>query len=331
MKSVANAEMMHHRHCHVVANAKNAIPFYHSMTRFNRMAKYDPKDKMKDNIHLGQRKLLMSEIQLLNMYFKKNPDGKPTIVYVGAAPGTHLQFLLFLFPKVRFILYDGAKFDTSLLDRRFELHNEFFTDETCHAVKKHCAALESDLLFISDIRLGANSHMKFEAQVERDNALQLGWIKILKPKYSLIKFRLPYTLKHGDKVTYVKGKIMFQIWPPPTSGETRLLVTRANINTEAFYDFKTYEESLFFHNKWSRRFCFPVTDPSVKAIVTAKNNKYCTCYDCMAELYTLQQYVDLGIKENITLDKIIQELGKKKYGLLPVPMIQGKPIEIYMK
>ena len=181
---------MENRHCHVVPNKKNTITFSHSLSRFSRTAPYDPKDKIKDNIHLGQRKLLMSEIQLLNTYYKKNPDGKLVIVYVGAAPGTHLQFLLYLFPNVRFILYDGAKFDTSLLDSRFELHNEFFTDETCVALKKRFAGAAKaagggDLLFISDIRLGANNHVKFEALVNQDNAAQLGWIKILKPKYSL--------------------------------------------------------------------------------------------------------------------------------------------------
>lgn len=322
---------MENRHCHVVSNKKNAIKFSQALSRFSRTAPYDPKDKIKDNIHLGQRKLLMSEIQLLNTYYKKNPDGKPVIVYVGAAPGTHLQVLLHLFPNVRFILYDGAKFDTSLLDSRFELHNEFFTDETCVALKKRFAAAakaagEGDLLFISDIRLGAKHHAKFEAQVHLDNAAQLGWIKILKPKYSLLKFRLPYTLKHGDKVPYVKGKIMLQIWPPQTSGETRLFVTRANINTIKEYDFKNYEEALFFHNKWSRRFCFPVADPELKKVIDSPKTPYCSCYDCMAELLTLQEYKS---KSTLTIEKLIQELGKKKYGLVPIPLVKGKPLETY--
>ena len=320
LKSVQEANMLKNRHCSLVSKAADALPFATHLTKFSRRAVYDAKEKLETNVHLGQRKLLMSEIQFLTLYFKNNPDGRPVVVYVGAAGGkgvkSHLMFLSSLFPKVSFILYDGGDFDPRLneIPLKFELHNVFFTDATCVELKKRFAAVKRDLLFISDIRLGGDSHTKFEKQVERDNALQLGWVKILKPKYSMLKFRLPYSLKHGDAINYNKGKVMLQMWPPQTSGETRLLITRADIGKSEKYDFKTYEQSLFFHNKWSRRYCFDVDRvfddakdrEAVNSLLYADNNVYCKCYDCMAELYTLKGYVDLFGK--ITLQKLVDRV-----------------------
>jgi hypothetical protein len=193
------------------------------------------------------------------------------------------------------------------------------------------------MLFISDIRLGEGDKIKFEQQVTRDNALQLGWIKILKPKYSLLKFRLPYLDK---SINYVKGRIMYQTWPKETSGETRLLVSKAAISSPLVsYDFKTYEESMFFHNKWTRRYCFPVakgkslgnssspshpSDPP--SIVYKKGNQYCTCYDCMSELYILEAYSKLpGSK---SLKTVLTEINNPRYDLKRPIFDQKKPLEI---
>jgi hypothetical protein len=46
----------------------------------------------------------------------------------------------------------------------------------------------------------------------------------------------------------------------------------------------------------------------------------------MAELYTLKDY---KYRKDVTIEKLIQELGKKKYGLVPIPLVKGKPLETY--
>lgn len=66
-------------------------------------------------LHWGQRKLLMSEIDLL----LRCPRQPYTIVYPGSAHGNHLFVLLDLFPEVTFMLWDPAIYNKRLvqLDR----------------------------------------------------------------------------------------------------------------------------------------------------------------------------------------------------------------------
>jgi hypothetical protein len=268
------------------------------------------------NQHMGQRKLLLSEVQLLTRYYSRNVK-HPILVYVGAAPGHHLLFLRELFPKVEFILYDGAGFDKELkkFPGTFELHNEFFDTEKCRGLLD--GRLKGrNFMFVSDIRLGATGKVAFEKQVMRDMDLQAEWVRVLQPQYSLLKFRLPYHLKAGDTVKYFKGDLMYGIWPKVDSGETRLMVSRANINASVDWDFEKYEQTMFFHNKYVRGFCFA---GDVKAeyepFVLSKNNIYCPCYDCISELNVYMAYVTSAIKNALpasafTLADVIQLYAK---------------------
>ena len=288
---------------------------------------YNPKDAraLKGvNVHQGQRKLLMSEIQLLTLYYSKKTV-HPWFVYVGSAPGMHLLFLHKLFPHVRFSLWDGAPFDSRLQDVKFpdgtpvfELHREFFTDHTCGKI---LARLEKDdkvarktnlnhlhkvgggigktpLLFISDIRSGEANREAYEAKVMHDMLAQKRWVVLLKPDLSLLKFRLPFTLKEGDKVPYLDGKLYYGIWPRPESAETRLLVRKSDISKpEIQVDYATYERVMFHHNAVVRRMCFDLTKSPVSEIadmiLTGPGNPdlgYCRCYDCLSELCAYNTY-----------------------------------------
>ncbi|KPA86388.1 hypothetical protein ABB37_00573 [Leptomonas pyrrhocoris] len=90
---------------------------------------------IKSAIHWGQRKLLLSEIQLLCMYCK--PDVSYHIVYAGSAPGTHLAFLDEMFAcRHTWELIDPGQFDRPVLEPRtnFWLRNEFFTNATAYDI-----------------------------------------------------------------------------------------------------------------------------------------------------------------------------------------------------
>ena len=99
-------------------------------------------------LHLGQRKLLTSEIEFLSLYC--NPGDH--VVYAGAAPGTHINFLSeMLFPSLTFDLVDPAKFDATETDR-IRIFREFFNDAIA---SKYCGG-NQDVIFISDIRGSMN-------------------------------------------------------------------------------------------------------------------------------------------------------------------------------
>jgi hypothetical protein len=268
---------------------------------------YNKTYKSLTNVHMGQRKLMLSEIQLLTHYYKTNKT-HPKLVYVGAAPGIHLTTLSVMFPHVKFILYDGAKFHESLKRHpSFEIHEGtagFFTDDTCREIKTRFNS--NNLIFVSDIRLGEND---FEEGVERDMAAQKKWVEMLKPKLSLLKFRMSYNMKHGDKLNYIKGELLYGIWPKQLSGETRLLIEQANVKKNQIYDFKDYEEIMFYHNKHKRPFCLSKIPTEFSEYITSKNNIYCSCYDCILELSILNDYCQSTLLFSKPLADIINIFG----------------------
>lgn len=91
---------------------------------------------IKTAIHWGQRKLMLSEIQLLSLYAKENVSYH--IVYAGSAPGSHLGFLDDMFHKQKHTweLVDPGQFDRAVLGPRpnFLLRNEFFTNATAYGI-----------------------------------------------------------------------------------------------------------------------------------------------------------------------------------------------------
>jgi hypothetical protein len=130
-------------------------------------------------VHWGQRKLLLSEIEFLTHYAEPGI----TVVYAGAAPGTHIPYLAGLFPGVSFVLVDPNKFNC-VSSGRIVVRQEYFTHEVrasgrvikaCNAPLlmkgrsgDHQVAKEfvgKKTLFISDIRTAQWKHM--EQQVGR--------------------------------------------------------------------------------------------------------------------------------------------------------------------
>ena len=58
-------------------------------------------------IKWGQRKLLITEIDFLTRYYDYYRKGeKKYLLYVGASPGIHINYLIYMFPVLNYILYD---------------------------------------------------------------------------------------------------------------------------------------------------------------------------------------------------------------------------------
>lgn len=235
--------------------------------------------------HWGQRKLLLSEIELLTTFYEE----ESTVLYAGAAPGTHTNFLsAALFPDLRFVLIDPMDFD-AWETSRIKIRKELFTDE----IAREYAGCK---IFISDIRSTTVDKMENadrEEQVLNEMKMQHEWLKIMQPKAAMLKFCLPYDHEKYPIVKYAGGDIYLPIWGPRTTSETRLIVT--NPNLEVAYDTEDYDNAMFHFNTVTR-----VTYYEHEQLAEG----YDHCYDCTAESFVLKAY--LRKVENITEESVLE-------------------------
>ena len=169
--------------------------------------------------HIGQRKLILNEIQFLI-----NTKSKYCI-YAGSAPGNKTYYLSTLFPHIKFILIDPNKFELMIntnMSHRSKPHDsvihlssgyptksnkkndwdldfikssnyniyileEYMTNKLSGVLK----SLECD--FISDIR--SNIYLQAyptDFDIYWNTSMMYNWINILKPERSMLKIRMPY-------------------------------------------------------------------------------------------------------------------------------------------
>jgi hypothetical protein len=229
-------------------------------------------DEVKTVLHWGQRKLLMSEIEFLTLFATSGA----TVVYAGAAPGTHIGFLSDMFPEVHFHLVDPAPFTVQPTDK-ITIVQSLFTD----AMASDLAATHNDILFISDIRSAdweRNTDAEVEERVKADMDMQQQWHLTMKPRRSMLKFRLPWA---EGCTSYLDGDLYLPVWGPITTTETRL-ITKEFTTTQIPYDHRKYEEQLFYFNTVMR--------PSLY-FHDFEGEGIDHCYDCRAEIHILTAYL----------------------------------------
>ncbi len=227
---------------------------------------YDPNSILK-NIHWGQLKLFMSELFALT--YHADEDLKD-LLYIGAAPGSHIYVLAEFFTDITFHLYDSRKFDQRLYKmKNIKINKRYFDEQDIKYWESR-----KNFFLVSDIRTltySANAdndetRVKNEESVWSDMKLQERWIEILRPSLSLIKFRLPFAydfvLKEGRTRKYLEGNVCFQVYNKPTSSETRLLVKDISYKV---WDIIDYERRAAYHN------C--ITRNKMKFINPLKENK----------------------------------------------------------
>jgi hypothetical protein len=217
------------------------VPFSRILADALRMKYRRRKGENKTVIHWGQRKLFMSELEFLTEYGTPNT----TVVYAGAAPGTHTRYLIDLFPDLKFVLVDPAPFSSKLSEGpRCFLRQELFTDE----VAREFEGLDN-VLFLCDIRSCDWSNMDdaaVEDKVLEDMLAQQQWHDIIKPRKSMLKFRLPWT---PGQTEYLAGDVYLQAFGPITTTETRLI---PHGHDRTLWDNKQYEEQMFYFNTVTR-------------------------------------------------------------------------------
>lgn len=205
--------------------------------------------ELRNRLHWGQRKLLISEIDFLTQY----RDTPGVVVYAGAADGKHIPFLADMFPEREFHLYDPREFDPAVHKHariRINPHSKsgFFTIETCGNYAK------VQVLFISDIRSSPDRYSfdAFEQCVVNDLELQTDILHAMRPAAAMLKFRLPFSVRKGRDprmIKYLDGSVRLQAWGPPDTTETRLITTGLS---EKPYDACVYERQMAYWNGYMR-------------------------------------------------------------------------------
>lgn len=192
--------------------------------------KYIPRFETKPGIHIGQRKLFLTEIQYLtNMLTTIDPaKGMEYVLYAGAAPSVHTNYLSQLFPNVQLVLIDPAKFDINVDGQsnfiskpdhivylkgshgsksidvpksdwpkyvkenpniKIFIIEDYMTDEYSTLF----APLQPH--FISDVRSEIHRtgvYAPHDLDVVWNMAMQYVWITLMNPKSFMLKFRTPY-------------------------------------------------------------------------------------------------------------------------------------------
>jgi len=264
--------------------------------RSRREEYFEPVDEDRhDDVHWGQRKLLLSEMEFITKEIDKMDTSKPmTILYVGAAEGNHIYLMAKkLFPQFEYHLYDKRDFYPKLYElENIKIFKRYFDNNDAKRYK------DKNLLFICDIRgldIGkAKQKRNFETMntiVLDDMKMQEEWYKIMKPKSALLKFRLPW---FPGKTRYLDGTIYFQVWQKLHSAESRLI---PNGETK-YYDHTAYEQRMFYFNRHTRR-----------KFYKHPYKFYGHCYDCKSETVILEEFLK-KFRPEIKKDKFDYELCK---------------------
>lgn len=276
------------------------------------------------NVHWGQLKLFYSEFFVI---LKHLPESVNTILYVGAANGSHIFVLAKLFPRLTFYLYDSQRFDKRLYKLiNVKIFKKYFDEEEMEKWKEK----NIPVFFISDIRnltydpmaRDDDMRIKNEKDVWSDMKLQESWIKELKPVISLVKFRLPFAydfvLEEGRERKYLDGKVCFQTYNKPTSSESRLLIQGLE---ERNWDIIEYERKMYYHNCVTRnkkKFMNPINN-SKRGIYPTKglfNDYDSTCLTVLVMEYIQQTSGRMTEKEiKNKIDFILDNLSTRKFNL----------------
>jgi len=288
------------------------IPFKHSDLFLNdndqELEYRRRKDEDKTSVHHGQRKLCLTVLEFLTLYYKPdNPCRK--ILYIGAAPGSNIQIVVDLFPELEFHLYDPSPFKIKKSNQVI-LYNQYFTDEDAeHWSKTPC-------YFISDIRTADYTKAKDlddnEEQIQKDMDSQMRWYNIIKPVKAHLKFRLPYTGgNRPSSVEYLDGTLFKQVFAPETSTETRLVPHGPNIMKK--WNCLKYQSQMFYHNVIIReqiRYLNPLNGSEENIDYPELTNDY----DSACEIYILMLYIQSINSQLNPVDlsrEITKKLGKK--------------------
>lgn len=267
--------------------------------------------KPKTVVHWGQLKMFLVTLIFLIKTVSQD-DHLVNIVYPGSAHGDNILILSKMFPNINWYLIDPNPYhpDIYKCKKIIEVKNEYFTDELAEHYHKKLSNGKNKLLFISDIRVGLEIE---DAHIVRDQDMNKKWVEILKPDFSYLKFRTPYSTESDYE--YLDGTIYIQPYAPVSSTETRLLIPQ-NLEMKT-YSTREYNGKMFYFNRALR----PAYYPSI-----INNHPYIDhCFDCTYFTYLIKNYIThfdkinpLGTDVKHICQLIINTIVKKRHNKLKI-------------
>jgi trans-aconitate methyltransferase len=243
--------------------------------------KFDP-EKWSTIEHWGQRKLLLTEIEFLTKYAA---DSTSLIIYAGAAPGSHINCLSSLFPRLLFVLIDSKDFSVTETDK-VRVKRENFTSDLAN----YYSQSNHDILFICNVHTyNTNDNMQYNVIDDMEN--QLRWHQLLKPRAALLNFRLPHT---SEKFRYFAGELLIEPWASKRATGCRLVVDKNAKIVD--YNNATFEEAMVYFQNVTRTMYYKHNMDDINA------EGLDHCYDCRAEIFILQQCLKKVYKINDEID-----------------------------
>ena len=213
-------------------------------------------------------------------------------------------------------------------DDSIYINEAYFTDDTANFCKqlidnRQGKYKDCKVIFWCDLR---NNTSETAAPTDLDilwnHAMMYNWIKIMRPDYSMLKFRCPFGMRdpgslnydnHKDvfefaktngndfvkhyvttmNMQYFPGKIYTQCWEGRYSAETRLWVNKEDIDKLVDYNRITFEEIIYYYN-CIERIGLKHINPHIYEEIGSDR-----CGDCAIEGHIWSRYVE---KMDPTLD-----------------------------
>lgn len=300
-------------HAHNERGVKDVQNLYLYLNDLVETRAWDSKFKELPKIHNGgQIKLLLNEMIFMANIVDLLPLKKRgvlsnntiLVVYIGSAPGSHLNLLMSMFRAydLEWHLYDTVKHAQGLAAKGAKIHAKYFDSSEADKMK----ALTKPIILISDIRTTGLYEPTFET-INEDNILQWEFVKQLNPIATNLKYRLPFStdfetivpitdkyinplkldnvIETLDKREYVslipESTMLLQSFQLHTSAEFRcsfrgvpplLGVTK--------YMATMIEELMFYYNT---RIRFTERKP------TTEVEWVCKCHNCCIMIYTVDE------------------------------------------
>lgn len=226
----------------------------------------------------GQLKSLVNELQFLNTSWSDATISKPVMLYIGAAPGTHLVPLIELYPWFEWYLYDEKNIDPRILELNISsqggkivFQKRLFSESDVEYWRNYQD--ENKNVFIicdvrnPDYRSDLQASIK-EEMIDRDLKFQKELINKINPVKALCRVRLPSVSDSSKHYEFLDGAAYRYAFDDLDSNSFGLVVT--DNETTRYWNVKQMKEATEYHNTVIRKQYFIFSEGGKPTFISEK-------------------------------------------------------------